>query len=197
MFPAKLNSRIATMVGLLDYADAPPPAALRDLYDNLALPLEVHQSELSSADIERRVIRTLERAGMEDCARERPARLSAGERKIVSFLRAVIGEPTLLFLDEPTLSVDAVMAERIADMIRDVRARGCSILAVTTDRRLASTLVDRLILLKAGSLIAAGSFDEVKRSPDPSVRAVLSEVLGEIASFDTDLLSLLGGEDQN
>jgi hypothetical protein len=46
MFPAKLNSRIATMVGLLDYADAPPPAALRDLYDNLALRTEMELTKL-------------------------------------------------------------------------------------------------------------------------------------------------------
>ena len=46
MFPAKLNSRIATIVGLLDYADAPPSAALRDLYDNLALRAEMELAKL-------------------------------------------------------------------------------------------------------------------------------------------------------
>jgi ABC-type transporter Mla maintaining outer membrane lipid asymmetry ATPase subunit MlaF len=169
----------------------------KTIFQNLALPLEVHQGGLSRADIERRVIRSLERAGMEESAQQRPAQLSEGERKIVSFLRALIGEPSLLFLDEPTLSVDSVMADRIVGMIRDVRARGCSIIAVTTDRRLASTLADRLVVLQAGRLLAAGGFDEVKRSADPHVRGILGEVLGEIASFDTDLLSLLGGEDEN
>jgi phospholipid/cholesterol/gamma-HCH transport system ATP-binding protein len=166
----------------------------KSIFDNLALPLEVHSPDLPRSEVQRRVIRTLERAGLEDCAPQRPAQLSAGEKKIISFLRALIGEPSLLFLDEPTLSVDAVMADRIVGMIRDVRSRGCSIVAVTTDRRLASTLADRLLVLKTGRLAAEGGFDEVKRSADPDVRSILSEVLGEIASFDTDLLSLLGGE---
>ena len=46
MFPAKLNSRIATMVGLLDYADAVPSAGLRDLYDNLALRADMELAKL-------------------------------------------------------------------------------------------------------------------------------------------------------
>jgi hypothetical protein len=46
MFPAKLNSRIATVVGLLDSADAPPSAALRDLNDNLALRAEMELAKL-------------------------------------------------------------------------------------------------------------------------------------------------------
>jgi ABC-type transporter Mla maintaining outer membrane lipid asymmetry ATPase subunit MlaF len=169
----------------------------KTIYENLALPLEVHQGQLSRSEVQRRVMRVLERGGMEDSAGERPAQLSAGERKIVSFLRALVGEPALLFLDEPTSAVDPTMADRIVGMIRDVGARGCSILAVTTDRRLASTLADRLVVLGNGRVIASGPFDEVKRNPDPAIRSALAEVLGEIASFDTDLLSLLGGEGEN
>ena len=59
----------------------------------------------------RRVVRALERVGLEDSASERPAALSGGEKKIASFLRALITEPALLFMDEPTLSIDHAMTE--------------------------------------------------------------------------------------
>jgi phospholipid/cholesterol/gamma-HCH transport system ATP-binding protein len=169
----------------------------KTIFDNLALPLQVHAPGLSRAEIERRVVRMLERGELVDSITLRPAQLSGGERKFVSFLRAIILEPSLLFLDSPTGTIDPALADRITGMIREIKAGGCSILAVSHDRRLASTLADRLVVLSEGSLLAQGDFDSVKRSSDARVRAVLSEVLGEIASFDTDLLTLLGGEDAN
>jgi ABC-type transporter Mla maintaining outer membrane lipid asymmetry ATPase subunit MlaF len=169
----------------------------KTIFDNLALPLQVHHPEMDGRERENRVARMLERGGLIDSLRLRPSQISGGERKIVSFLRAAIVEPSLIFLDSPTEMVDAAMTERITAMIRDLKGQGCSILAVSHDRKLASTLADRLVVMHGGSLAAEGDFDSVKRSPDPRVRAVLSEVLGEIASFDTDLLTLLDGEGEN
>ena len=57
-------------------------------------------------------------------AGQRPAALSGGERKIASFLRALVTEPSLVFLDEPTLSIDFSMTEKITHMIHDLKARG-------------------------------------------------------------------------
>ena len=163
------------------------------IFDNLALPLRVHFPELGAERIRTRVLELLERGGLADSAALRPAQLSGGERKIASFLRAAVTEPRVVFLDEPTLSIDHTMTELITGMIRDLKARGCTILAVTHDPRLASLIADRLAVIEAGRLIAEGPFDEVKRSGDPRVRTVLARVLGEISSFDTDLLDLLDG----
>lgn len=163
----------------------------KSVFENLALPLQIHATSLARTDVEKKVVRMLERGGLADSASLRPAQLSAGERKIVSFLRALMNEPSLVYLDEPTVSIDHVAAERISLMIRELKARGCSIVAVTHDSRLASTLADRLIVLAAGRVLAEGEFDQVKASADPRVRGILSQVLGEIASFDTDLLELL------
>lgn len=167
----------------------------KSVFENLALPLQARPVRLARPEVERRVVRALERGGLADSASLRPAQLSAGERKIVSFLRALMNEPTLLFLDEPTLSVDGAASETMDQMIRDLKARGCTIAAVTHDPRLASTLADRLLVLSTGTVAAEGSFDEVKGSRDPRVRGALVRVLGEIASFDTDLLDLLGGRE--
>jgi phospholipid/cholesterol/gamma-HCH transport system ATP-binding protein len=161
--------------------------------ENLSLPLRVHFPGLTQTEVTRRVIRTLERAGMEESATERPAALSGGEKKIASFLRALIVEPSLLYLDEPTLSIDHAMAERINQMIRDLKARGCTIIAVTHDASLTTTLADNLVVMDAGQVIERGTFDVVKRTRNPRARSILSEIIKDIAAYDTDLLDLIGG----
>jgi phospholipid/cholesterol/gamma-HCH transport system ATP-binding protein len=166
----------------------------KTLFENLALPLEVHHPEMSPRDVSHRITRALERLGMEDSARQRPAEMSGGEKKVASFLRALVAEPTLVFLDEPTLSIDHQLAEKINQMIRDLKARGATIIAVTHDPQLTSTLADRLLVMDAGQVLAMGRFDEVRKSRLPRVRAILAQVLGEIASYDTDLLALLDTE---
>jgi ABC-type transporter Mla maintaining outer membrane lipid asymmetry ATPase subunit MlaF len=169
----------------------------KTLMENLALPLQVHFPELRHAEIERRVVRALERGGLVESASLRPAGLSGGEKKIASILRALIIEPAILFMDEPTLSIDHTMEGKVSQMIADAKARGCVIIAVTHDPRLTSTLADQLVVLDAGTVREAGDFDLVKRSRDPRTREIISEVLGEIASYDTDLLALLDSEDQD
>jgi ABC-type transporter Mla maintaining outer membrane lipid asymmetry ATPase subunit MlaF len=169
----------------------------KTLMENVALPLQVHFPKLGSAEIERRVLRALERGGLVENASARPAELSGGEKKIASILRALIADPAIIFMDEPTLSIDHTMEGKASQMIADAKARGCAILAVTHDPRLTSTLADRLVVMDAGTIREAGDFDLVKRSRDERTREILSEVLGEIASYDTDLLALLDAEDRD
>jgi phospholipid/cholesterol/gamma-HCH transport system ATP-binding protein len=166
----------------------------KTLFENLALPLEVHHAGISRAELARRVERTLDRAGLAESASERPAALSGGERKTAAFLRALVTEPMLLFLDEPTLSIDHAMSARIGGMIREQKARGCTIVAVTHDAELTVQLADRLVVMDQGQVIEAGAFDEVKATRNARARAILSQILGQIASYDTDLLQLLDGE---
>jgi phospholipid/cholesterol/gamma-HCH transport system ATP-binding protein len=166
----------------------------KTLFENLALPLQVHFPAVAAAERSRRVVRALERAGLEARASERPAAHAGGEKKIASFLRALMTEPDVLFMDEPTLSIDHAMMEKIHQIVHDLRARGRTIIAVTHDAQLTSTLADSLVVMDAGQVIASGDFDEVKRSRNPRVRAIISEVLKDIASYDTDLLQLLDGD---
>ncbi len=79
-------------------------------------------------------------------------------------------------------------------MIRELKGRGRTVIAVTHDAALTSILADRLVIMHEGAVIADGEFNAVKRTSDTRARAILAEVLGEISSFDTDVLSLLDGE---
>jgi phospholipid/cholesterol/gamma-HCH transport system ATP-binding protein len=163
----------------------------KNLFDNITLPLQVSFPSLTRSEVNRRVVRALERVGLEDSAMERPAALSGGERKVASFMRALVTEPMLLFLDEPTLSIDHVMSERVHLMIREQKMRGGTIIAVTHDAALTAMLADHLVVMDAGRVIASGEFNEVKKSGDVRVRSIISKLTGEIASYDTDLLDLL------
>ena len=167
--------------------------ANKTIFENLALPLQFHYPELSAAAVRERVRASLARGGLEGSLEQRPAQLSMGEAKIASFLRAVILEPDLLFLDEPTTSIDHAAQEKMMAMIRERKQRGCTIISVTHDGHLASLLANDLVVLKQGRVLAAAALSAVRRSRDPQVAEILSQVLSETAAYDTDLLDLLGG----
>jgi phospholipid/cholesterol/gamma-HCH transport system ATP-binding protein len=167
--------------------------ANKSILENLALPLQFHLPELAPAAVRQRVLASLERGGLESSADLRPAQMSMGENKIASFLRAVILEPELLFLDEPTPSIDHAALEKMMAMIREMKQRGCTIIAVTHDAHLAAMLANDLVVLKQGRVLAAADLATVRRSRDPELIAILSQVLSDAATYDTDLLDLLGG----
>ncbi len=162
------------------------------VFDNLALPVRFHEPGADPPEVRRRVMGTLGRLSMAGQALLRPAQLSSGEHKLVSFLRGIILEPQVVFLDEPTSSIDHVMAERITALIRRLKERGCTIITVTHDAGLTSLIADYLVVMKDGCILEAGPFEVVRGSGDPEVSAVLSEVLSKTSSYDTDLLDLLG-----
>jgi len=167
--------------------------ANKTIFENLALPLQLHRQELSPGELRARVLGSLARVGLEASAELRPAQMSMGENKIVSFLRALILEPALLFLDEPTPSIDHAALEKMMYMIREMKQRGCTIISVTHDAHLASLLANDLVVLKQGRVLAAADLASVRRSRDREVIEILSQVLSDAAAYDTDLLDLLGG----
>ena len=167
--------------------------ANKTIFENLALPLQIHRQDLAAASVRAEVLAALRRAGLEASAELRPAQMSMGENKIVSFLRAVILKPALLFLDEPTPSIDHAALEKMMAMIREMKQRGCTIISVTHDAHLASMLANDLVVLKQGRVLAAADLSSVRRSRDREVMEILSQVLSDAAAYDTDLLDLLGG----
>ncbi len=163
----------------------------RTIYQNLSLPLEYHYPERSTEQIKSRVVELLDKTELYSQAYLRPAQLSTGERKLVSFLRAIVTEPSLLFMDEPTLSVDGKKTGFIHDTLREMKGNGCTMIAITHDQNLTSWLADYLVVMEEGRILESGSFDDVKRSGNPAVQSVLDSVLSEAASYDTDILGLL------
>ena len=95
--------------------------------------------------------------GLEHAA-ERPARrLSAGEQQRLALARALARDPTILFLDEPTASLDPGSTKAVEDVIRTVSARGIKIVMSTHDLGEARRLAGEVVLLHRGRLVETGA----------------------------------------
>ena len=95
-------------------------------------------------------------------ARKRPAAdLSKGMRTRLSLARAVLAEPALLFLDEPTTGLDPGTAAEIHDLIRKENAGGATVFLTTHNMEEASKLCDHVALLNEGNIVEYGRPEEI------------------------------------
>ena len=88
---------------------------------------------------------------------ERPARrLSGGEQQRLALARALARDPEVLFLDEPTASLDPAATKAIEDVIRAVAARGIKVVMSTHDLGEARRLAGEIVLLHRGRVVESG-----------------------------------------
>lgn len=165
--------------------------ANKNIFDNLALPLNFHYPELTKMEVNDEVKRALQKLDLVDSAYLRPAQLSTGEQKGISFMRALVTRPSILFLDEPTLSVDHKIKDMIMKDIKLLKEKECSIISVSHDPKFVSLFADYFIILNDGEVIETGDVEKIKKSQKQEVRDILSEVLKEVSSYDSELLDLL------
>ncbi|MFR9806541.1 ABC transporter ATP-binding protein [Pseudonocardia sp. RS010] len=99
--------------------------------------------------------------------RRRPGQVSGGQARRVALALALAGDPALLVLDEPTASLDVLLAAAVRELLAEVVSR-CSILLVSHDPRLLADLAHRAVGLRGGRMVAEGAPGEVL--PLPNVR---------------------------
>jgi putative ABC transport system ATP-binding protein len=105
-----------------------------NVYENIELPL--HFSKTDRETRQRKVDEVLEKVGIKGEARREVGTLSVGERQMVSFARALVNDPPILLLDEPTEALDPLMSEVILGILRgDNMTTGKTIFVTTHDKR--------------------------------------------------------------
>jgi len=101
-------------------------------------------------------------AGLEDKANARLGRLSGGQKQRVYFALALVGNPDVLFLDEPTTGLDVESRRNFWDQINKQVAWGKTIILTTHNLEEADALARRIIVINQGQIIADGTPDEIK-----------------------------------
>ncbi|WP_306316319.1 MULTISPECIES: ABC transporter ATP-binding protein [unclassified Streptomyces] len=120
-----------------------------------------------------------------DRAQQRAGLLSGGEQQMLAVGRALMAEPKLLLLDEPSLGLAPLMAARIADTIREINERGdrsVSVLLVEQNAALALRLASYAYVLEVGEITLHGPADELAGSDE--VRRRYLGVVDETAAAD-------------
>jgi len=149
-----------------------PVMLRRSALANLRFALSVRG--IRGAERRRREAEALARAGLAHLAR-RPARvLSAGEQQRLAVARALSSEPRMLFLDEPTASLDPASTLAIEGLVLEAQAAGVAVLMVTHDVGQARRLAERVLFLHGGRIADSGAAAEVLDRPrSAAVRAWL------------------------
>ncbi len=140
-----------------------PVMLRRSVLANLNFALKVHG--MAGRARAERAQEALDMARLSDLAGQ-PARvLSGGEQQRLAVARALVCEPDLLFLDEPTSSLDPASTQMIEDLVNAAHARGVTIVMVTHDLGQARRMGDEVIFLDAGRVAERGTLDQVLGAP--------------------------------
>ncbi len=97
-------------------------------------------------------LRLLEQVGLADDANRRVAQFSQGMQSRLTFVRALLNEPELIFLDEPTSGLDPANARVVKALIRDQQRQGRTIFLTTHDMHIAEELCDRVAFITNGAI---------------------------------------------
>ena len=142
---------------------------------------------VDKATLRSRCASALDLVGLTEHAKAKPATFSGGMKRRLNIACALVHDPDVLLLDEPTAGVDPQSRNAIFDNLETLRARGKALLYTTHYMEEAERLCDRVVIIDAGRVVASGPQDELQMLVPPSKPRRL-EIEGAV---DEDLLQLL------
>ncbi|MGH3691008.1 MAG: ABC transporter ATP-binding protein [Microbacterium sp.] len=126
--------------------------------DNVALGLLY--SGVPAAERSVRAAAALERVGLGARMKHRPGQLSGGEQQRVAIARAIVGNPSVLFADEPTGALDSTTGERILELLTSIADSGTAVVIITHDQHIAER-TQRQVSIHDGRIVSdTGSLEK-------------------------------------
>lgn len=137
----------------------------------------------------------LARFGLDDAGGRKAGTYSGGMRRRLDIAMSLIGDPPVIFLDEPTTGLDPEARLEVWRAVRELAARGTTVLLTTQYLDEAEQLADRIAILHGGRIIANGTLAELKRllppatveyvEKQPTLEEVFLAIIGDDASSST------------
>jgi polar amino acid transport system ATP-binding protein len=116
-------------------------------------------------EAEEKAMQLLDRIGLAHKARDYPDRLSGGQQQRVAIVRALMMDPMLLLLDEITSALDPELVSEVLDIVRDLAARGMTMILATHEMGFAREVANRVCFLQSGTIYEQGAPAEIFGEP--------------------------------
>lgn len=139
---------------------------------------------LEADKVRRRANELLDRFDMAPAAQRRIGQYSKGMRQKLAIIRAMLHDPPVLMLDEPTSAMDPLSAKMVRDSISQLRDKYRTILMCTHNLAEAEILADRIAIIRRGRIIAEGTPADLKQQllGDPLIEVRLAQAIDGITS---------------
>jgi phospholipid/cholesterol/gamma-HCH transport system ATP-binding protein len=142
--------------------------------ENIAFPLREHTG-LTEEQIWAKVARALAMVNLEGIEAKMPSELSGGMRSRVGLARALVMEPEIMLYDEPTSALDPIMADKINDLVLDLKEKlGMTSVVVTHDMNSAYRISNKIAMIHQGKIIFCGTPAEIRASRNPYIQQFIA-----------------------
>ncbi len=139
-------------------------------------------SQIYGVEADESILRTV---GLEDRKKSLVKKLSGGQKRRLAFALTLVGDPDLVFLDEPTTGLDPQARRMVWDMVEDLRNRGKTVFLTTHYMDEAERLSDRICIMDRGKIVVTGTFEQI--IDFSGLKSVIEYTMGgEVFTVETD-----------